>query len=87
VAGTYRYLTEEHVGSAAKDFFLENEMHPGRVGSVLRVLGGNTPTIEWEFSGLVALYTLAMRYASGQWQLTDKIPADIRRGLVSSPFT
>ena len=71
MAGTNRYLTEEHLGSKANDFFHENEMHPGRVGTVLRVLGGNSPTIQWEFAGLVSMYTLVFRYAIGEWQLTD----------------
>ena len=63
------------------EWLVEQGVHKGHLQIVLLLLGAESDDAMWFYAQLVAFYTLAFRYASGEWDLTMPVPRDILRGL------
>ena len=59
----------------------------GHLRTILLLIGAESEKVLWFYSQLVAFYTLAFRYAIGEFDLTMPVAIDIQRGLVRPATT
>ena len=80
-------MTEPHMSQIMVDWMTTQGITKGHLRTILLLIGAESEKVPWFYSQLVAFYTLAFRYAIGEFALTMPIAIDIQRGLVRPAIT